>query len=191
MGGFRGSHRKSYHLTSVLWECSHSQVPRQERVPSSLPLKSFTSLSLSKMSGFNRREDGRGECQIVFVSWRMNWHVWLENVLFDFFMGYTICTQLSYCQKKLWTKYLAQPNLFELCYPDMLLWHQTKPLTKFDGLSVLPMGFVREKKEKEGVSERVWDGKQEERVSMFSSAEGNLIWGVLLLSVRFGQTTRE
>ena len=60
---------------------------------------------------------------------------------------------------------------------DMFLWHQTKPLTKFDGLSVLPMGFVGEKKEKEGVSERVWDwdGKQEERVSMFSSAGGNLI----------------
>ena len=152
MSDFSDSRRKSYHFTSVLWECSHSQVPRQEREPSSLPLKSFTSLSLSKMSEFNRREDGRGECQIEFVSWRMNWHVWLENVLFIFLWDTQYAPQLSYCQRKLWTKYLAQSDASVYCFPDIFLWHQTNPLTKFDGLSVLPMGFVGEKKERGWVS---------------------------------------
>ena len=43
------------------------------------------------------------------------------------------------------------------------------PLTRF-----ALMALAR-KKEKEGVVERVWDGKQEERVSMFSSAGSTVI----------------
>ena len=44
-------------------------------------------------------------------------------------------------------------------FHSTLTFSLTLPLTKFDGLSVLPMGFVQKKKErKDGVGVGLWEG---------------------------------
>ena len=176
MGDFRGSHRKSYHLTSVLWECSHSQVPRQERecLPPFLssPSPLYPCQKCQGLTGAKMVEE-RAKLNLHHEGWNDmsgGGRMFCSSFCGIHNMHHSCPTAKgNYGQNIL-------PNQICLSFATLTCSSGTRRILSLNLTASAFCQWGLSKRKRRGKTEWVWDcGKEGGRGSMFSSAEGNLI----------------